>query len=46
MLPDHSDTGSPHDIDDLLARFDDHPMRDEHVELFLQDRGDDDDYYE
>ena len=37
---------SPHDIDDILARFDDTPMRDRHDEPFIQDGGDDDGYYE
>ena len=37
---------SPHDIDDILAQFDDAPMRDMHEEPFTQDGGDDDGYYE
>ena len=45
MSPDLSDTTLPHDIDDILARFDDSPMRDMHTEPFIQDDGDDDDYY-
>ena len=44
--PDPSDTDSPGDITAILARFDDTPMRDLHVEPFIQDGGDDDDYYE
>ena len=35
---------SPPDIADILARFDDTPMHDEHVEPFFQDGGDDDGY--
>jgi hypothetical protein len=37
---------SPPNIDDILARFDDTPMRDMHDEPFFQDGGDDDEYYE
>ena len=37
---------SPPDIGDILARFDDTPMRDMHDEPFTQDGGDDDGYYE
>ena len=44
--PDLSNTGSPCDIDDILAWFDDTPVRDLHDEPFIQDRGDDDRYYE
>ena len=44
--PDLSDTSSPRDIDDILARFDDSPMHDLHDEPFIQDGGDDDGYYE
>ena len=44
--PSLSNTGSPQDIDDILARFDDTPMRDMHDEPFIQDGGDDDRYYE
>ena len=44
--PDLSDTDSPHDIDDLLAWFNEDPARDMHVEPFIQDGGDDDGYYE
>jgi hypothetical protein len=40
-----SDESSP-DISDILARFNDTPMRDTHVEPFTQDGGDDDGYYE
>ena len=41
-----SANSSPPDLVDILARFDDVPMRDTHVEPFVQDGGDDDDYYE
>ena len=42
-----SDTNSPPpNLTDILARFDDTPMRDMHAEPFLQDGGDDDGYYE
>ena len=37
---------SSYDIGDILARFDDAPMRDAHDEPFIQDGGDDDGYYE
>jgi hypothetical protein len=37
---------SPPDLADILARFDDIPVRDMHVEPFIQDGGDDDGYYE
>ena len=44
--PDPSDLGSPPpDLTNILARFDDMPMRDMHSEPFIQDRGDDDGYY-
>ena len=43
--PDPSCIGSPHDIDDLLARFNDSPICDMHDEPFTQDGGDDDGYY-
>ena len=36
----------PPDLTDILARFDDTPMRDVHTEPFFQDGGDDDGYYE
>ena len=36
---------TPPDLGDILARFDDAPMRDVHQELFIQDGGDDDGYY-
>jgi hypothetical protein len=40
-----SSTGSsPPDLTDILARFNDTPMRDVHVEPFFQDGGDDDGY--
>ena len=45
-LPSLSSEDSPHDIGDILARFDDAPMRDLHDELFIQDGGDNDGYYE
>ena len=42
-----SDLGSSsHDITNILAQFDDDPMRDVHHEPFIQDGGDDDGYYE
>ena len=44
--PDPSDGDPPHDIDDILARFDDVPMCDMHDKPFIQDGGDDDGYYE
>ena len=44
--PDLSDTSTPHDVSEILAQFDDDPMRDVHVKLFIQDGGDDDGYYE
>ena len=44
--PNSSGAGSPHDIDNILARFDDSPMCDMHDEPFIQDGGDDDRYYE
>ena len=37
---------SPPDLADILARFDDSPMRDVHTEPFFQDGGDDDGYCE
>jgi hypothetical protein len=43
--PSNSDS-SPSALADILARFDDTPMRDVHAEPFLQDGGDDDGYYE
>ena len=43
--PSLSSDDSPHDISDILARFDDAPMRDLHEEPFIQDGGDDDEYY-
>ena len=42
-IPDDS---TPRDIDDILARFNDAPMRDAHEEPFIQDSRDDDGYYE
>ena len=36
----------PPDLADILARFDDAPMRDVHMESFFQDGRDDDEYYE
>ena len=45
--PTPSDANSsPPDLTDILARFDDTPMRDVHAEPFFQDGGDDDEYYE
>ena len=41
--PSNSDSPSPV-LADILARFDDAPMRDVHAEPFFQDGGDDDDY--
>jgi hypothetical protein len=43
---DPSDTSSPHDLANILARFDNSPMRDMHDKPFIQDRGDNDGYYE
>jgi hypothetical protein len=44
---DPSSAGSaPPDVADILGRFDDLPMRNEHQEPFFQDGGDEDDYYE
>ena len=36
----------PPDLTNILAQFDDTPMRDAHDEPFFQDGGDDDGYYE
>ena len=45
--PTPSSSGSsPPDLADILARFNDTPMRDVHAEPFIQDGGDDDGYYE
>ena len=44
--PDASANNSPPEIDDILAQFDEAPVRDMHVETFVQDGGDDDGYYE
>ena len=41
-----SATSTPPNFAGILARFDDTPMRDAHEEPFVQDGGDDDDYYE
>ena len=41
-----STDSSPHNLTDILARFDDTLMRDVHTEPFFQDGGDDDEYYE
>ena len=47
LSPNTSSTGSlPPDLSDILARFDDVPMRDVHSKPFFQDSGDDDGYYE
>ena len=43
--PSNSSSPSPA-LADILARFDDTPMRDVHAEPFFQDGGDDDDYHE
>ena len=46
-LPNPSSSGSsPPDLTDILARFDDTPMRDVHDKPFFQDGGDDDRYCE
>jgi hypothetical protein len=42
--PGSSSTGSPRDIDNILAQFDDSPMCDMHDEPFIQDGGDNDRY--
>ena len=44
--PSIPDDDMPRDIDAILARFDDTPVRDVHEEPFIQDSGDDDGYYE
>ena len=44
--PSPSNEDSPRDIHDILAWFDDDPMCDVHDELFIQDGGDDNGYYE
>ena len=44
--PDLLDNDSPTDISDILAWFDDSPMRNLHTEPFIQDGGDNDGYYE
>ena len=41
-----SSTSPPPDLADVLARFNNTPMRDVHAEPFFQDGGDDDGYYE
>ena len=41
-----NESSSPPDLTNILARFDDVPMRDMHAEPFIQDGGDDDGYYE
>ena len=43
--PSSPESPSP-DLTEILERFNDTPMRDMHDEPFLQDRGDDDGYYE
>ena len=43
--PDPSNRDSSPDIGDILARFGEVPMRDKHIEPFVQDGGDDDGYY-
>ena len=42
--PDVNSHGSPGDLDELMARFDGTPTRDQHKEPFFQDGGDDDGY--
>ena len=44
--PDPSDTGSPGNIANILVQFDDSPMRNLHAEPFIQDGGDNNNYYE
>ena len=44
--PSIPSSNPPSDIDDILARFDNVPMRDMHDEPFTQDGGDDNGYYE
>ena len=44
--PDSDDPEPSGDIDILLARFDDTPAADHHVETFIQDGGDDNGYQE
>ena len=44
--PESDGHAVPGDIDILMARFDDTPAGDHHVEMFIQDGGDDDDFYE
>ena len=44
--PSIPDDNSPRDISDILARFDDAPIRDAYEEPFIQDGGNDDGYYE
>ena len=44
--PDSDDHEPLGDIDILLARFNDTPTSDHHVETFIQDGGDDDGYLE
>ena len=42
--PDINSHGSPVDLDELMAQFNDTPTRDQHKEPFFQDGGDDDGY--
>ena len=44
-LPTSDDREPSGDLDALLARFNDTPVSDHHVETFIQDGGDDNDYY-
>ena len=44
--PSIVDDDTPCNINDILAQFDDAPMRDAHEEPFIQDGGDDNGYYE
>ena len=46
LSPDSLNAGSLGDIDNILAWFDDVPMRNLHDEPFVQDGGDDNRYYE
>ena len=46
LSPEVSEQESPHNLDTLLARFDNTPMSDRHNKPFFQDRGDADNYCE
>ena len=43
-LPESSSPDLSYDIGNILARFDETPVRDSHNEPFFQDGGDDDGY--